>query len=73
MFHVNADNAFPYRVCGGQQESGSACVWSRSDDGRVTMREWHPVAIEEYGYAVPDPLDPEIVYGGKLSRYDRRA
>ena len=26
MYHVNADNAFPYRVCGGQQESGSACV-----------------------------------------------
>ena len=25
-YHVNADNAFPYRVCGGQQESGSACV-----------------------------------------------
>ena len=29
MYHVNADNAFPYRVCGGQQESGSACVASR--------------------------------------------
>jgi photosystem II stability/assembly factor-like uncharacterized protein len=72
MFHVNADNAFPYRVCGGQQESGSACVWSRSDDGRITMREWHPVGVEEYGYAVPDPLDPEIVYGGKLEKYDRR-
>ena len=26
MYHVSADNAFPYRVCGGQQESGSACV-----------------------------------------------
>ena len=72
MFHVNTDNAFPYRVCGGQQESGSACVESRSDDGQITFREWHPVAVEEYGYAVPDPLDPDIVYGGKVSRYDRR-
>jgi photosystem II stability/assembly factor-like uncharacterized protein len=72
MFHVNADNAFPYRVCGGQQESGSACVQSRSDDGRITFREWHPAAIEEYGYAVPDPLDPERVFGGKVQRYDRR-
>jgi hypothetical protein len=27
---------------------------------------------EEYGYVVPDPLDPDIVYGGKLTRYDRR-
>jgi photosystem II stability/assembly factor-like uncharacterized protein len=72
MYHVNADNAFPYRLCSGQQESGSACVSSRGDDGQVTIREWHPVAAEEYGYVVPDPLDPEIVFGGKLTRYDRR-
>ena len=72
MYHVNTDNAFPYRVCSGQQESGSACVSSRGDDGQITMREWHPVAAEEYGYAVPDPLDPDIVIGGKLTRYDRR-
>ena len=30
------------------------------------------MAAEEYGYVTPDPLDPEIVYGGKLSRYDQR-
>jgi photosystem II stability/assembly factor-like uncharacterized protein len=72
MFHVSTDNAFPYRVCGGQQESGSACVSSRSDDGAITFREWHPVGAEEYGYAVPDPLDPDLIYGGKISRYNRR-
>ncbi|MBZ5533982.1 MAG: glycoside hydrolase [Acidobacteriia bacterium] len=72
MYHVNADNAFPYRLCSGQQESGSACVSSRGDDGQVTIREWHPVAAEEYGYVVPDPLNPDIIYGGKLTRYDRR-
>jgi photosystem II stability/assembly factor-like uncharacterized protein len=72
MYHVSADNAFPYRLCSGQQESGSACVSSRGNDGEITMRDWHPVAAEEYGYAVPDPLDPAIVFGGKLTRYDRR-
>ena len=72
FYHVNADNDFPYRVCGGQQESGSACVQSRGDDGQITFREWHPVGVEEYGYAVPDPLDPNIIFGGKLERYDRR-
>jgi photosystem II stability/assembly factor-like uncharacterized protein len=72
MYHVNADNAFPYRLCSGQQESGSACISSRGNDGEITIREWHPVAAEEYGYVVPDPLDPDIVYGGKLTRYDRR-
>jgi photosystem II stability/assembly factor-like uncharacterized protein len=73
MFHITTDNAFPYRVCGGQQDSGSACVASRGNDGAITFREWHPAAIEEYGYAAPDPLDPDIVYGTKeVTKYDRR-
>ncbi|HEY2093921.1 MAG TPA: glycoside hydrolase [Thermoanaerobaculia bacterium] len=72
FYHVSTDNAFPYRVCGGQQESGSACVASRGDDGEITFREWHPVGAEEYGYVVADPLNPDIVFGGKVSRYDRR-
>lgn len=72
LYHVSADNAFPYRVCSGQQESGSVCIETRGNDGEITFRDWHPVAAEEYGYVAPDPLDPDIVYGGKLSRYDRR-
>jgi photosystem II stability/assembly factor-like uncharacterized protein len=72
FYHVTADNAFPYRLCGGQQESGSACVASRGDDGQITFRDWHPAGVEEYGYAAPDPLDPDIVYGGKVTRWDRR-
>ena len=72
MFHVTADNAFPYRLCGGQQESGSACVPSRSGDGAITFRDWHPTGVEEYGYAAPDPLDPDLVYGGRITRWDRR-
>ena len=57
FYHVAADNAFPYRLCSGQQESGSACVDSRGDDGRILDWNWHPAGIEEYGYAAPDPLD----------------
>jgi photosystem II stability/assembly factor-like uncharacterized protein len=72
FYHVSTDSALPYRVCGGQQESGSACVASRGDDGQITFREWHPVGAEEYGYVAADPLDPDVVYGGKVSRYDRR-
>ena len=72
MYHVNADNAFPYRLCSGQQESGSACVSSRGNDGQITFRDWHPVAAQEYGYVVPDPIDPDTVYGGKLTCYNRR-
>ena len=69
---MSTDNAFPYRVCGGQQESGSACVASRGDHGQITFRDWTPVGVEEYGYVAPDPLDPDIVYGGKVTRFDRR-
>jgi photosystem II stability/assembly factor-like uncharacterized protein len=72
LYHVGADNAFPYRVCSGQQESGSVCISSRGNDGEITFRDWHPVAAEEYGFVTPDPLDADIVYGGKLTRYDRR-
>jgi photosystem II stability/assembly factor-like uncharacterized protein len=72
LYHVTTDNAFPYRVCSGQQESGSVCIQSRGDEGAITLREWSTVGVEEYGYAAPDPLDPDIVYGGKVSRWDRR-
>jgi photosystem II stability/assembly factor-like uncharacterized protein len=72
VYHVDTDNDFPYRVCSGQQESGSACVSSRGNWGEITEREWLPAGGEEYGYLVPDPLNPNIVYGGKISRFDRR-
>jgi photosystem II stability/assembly factor-like uncharacterized protein len=71
MYHVTADNAFPYRLCGGQQDSGSACVPSRGMDGQITFHDWHPVGIEEYGYAAPDPKNPDLVYGGKVTVYNR--
>jgi photosystem II stability/assembly factor-like uncharacterized protein len=63
IYHVSASDTFPYRVCGGQQESGSVCISSRGNDGEITMREWHPVGAIEYGYVAPDPLHPDIVFG----------
>ncbi len=72
LYHVNADNSFPYNVYSGQQESGSVGIASRGNDGEITFRDWHPVGAEEYGYAVPDPLNPNIIYGGKISKYDKR-
>jgi photosystem II stability/assembly factor-like uncharacterized protein len=63
LYHVGIIDTFPYRICSGQQESGSVCIANRGNDGEVTLREWHPVGVIEYGYAVPDPLDPDVVYG----------
>lgn len=72
FYHVSTDNSFPYNVLGGQQESGSVGVSSRGNDGQITFREWHPVGVEEYGYVAADPLDPNIIYGGKITRFDKR-
>jgi photosystem II stability/assembly factor-like uncharacterized protein len=71
FYHVSTDNQFPYWVYGGQQESGSAAVCSRGPYGQISYRDWHPVGAEEYGYVAPDPLNPNIVYGGKVTRFDR--
>jgi len=73
FYHVITDNRIPYWVYGGQQESGSVGTTSRGDYGAITFREWNPVGAEEYGYIAPDPLDPNIIYGGKISRFDQRS
>jgi photosystem II stability/assembly factor-like uncharacterized protein len=72
FYHVSADNSFPYRLYSGQQESGSVGIKSRGDAGEITFRDWQTVAAEEYGYVTADPLDPDTVIGGKLTRFDRR-
>ena len=71
FYHVITDNQFPYWVYGGQQESGSVGIASRSDFGEITFRDWHTVGVEEYGYVAPDPLDPNIIYGGKATRFNQ--
>ena len=63
LYHVSVTNTFPYKVCGGQQESGSVCILSRGNDGEITLRDWHPVGVIEYGYVAPDPLNHDLVYG----------
>lgn len=72
FYHVSADNDFPYNLYSGQQESGSVGIASRSNSGHITFHDWSPVGAQEYGYVVADPLDPNIVYGGKLSKFDKK-
>jgi len=76
FYHVAVDNDFPYHVYGAQQDSGSVFILSRSNDGAITFRDWHPAGAGESGYIAPDPSDSNILYGGgtygELFRYDRR-
>ncbi|MEP7184511.1 MAG: hypothetical protein ABI767_01630 [Rhodanobacter sp.] len=69
-YHVITDNQFPYRVYSSQQDSGSVGITSRSNDGQITFRNWHPVGGEEYAYIAPDPLHPDITYSSRVVRYD---
>jgi photosystem II stability/assembly factor-like uncharacterized protein len=71
IYHVSVTADFPYKVCGGQQESGSVCISSRGNDGEITFRDWHPVGVIEYGYVAPDPLNPDIIYGGGRSEVSK--
>ncbi|HEV2351662.1 MAG TPA: glycoside hydrolase [Terriglobia bacterium] len=71
MYHAITDNRFPYWVYGAQQESGSAGVASRGNDGAITFREFHPVGVIEYGYVAPDPLHPDIIYGAGRSEVSK--
>jgi photosystem II stability/assembly factor-like uncharacterized protein len=63
LYHIGITPTYPYRLCSGQQESGSVCVSNRGNDGEITFRDWHPVGVIEYGYVMPDPLDADIIFG----------
>jgi photosystem II stability/assembly factor-like uncharacterized protein len=71
LYHVAADNRFPYWVTGAQQDSGAAGVPSRGNLAEISMHDWKPVgAGDEAGYTAPDPLHPEILFGGTVTRWN---
>jgi len=76
FYRLAVDNGFPYRIYSGQQDSGTVSVASRSDYGRISFRDWNPVGGDERDGDVPDPVNPDIVYGaglgGRISRWDAR-
>ena len=49
-----------------------SCVASRGNDGSIGYREWRPVGASEYAYVAPDPLNPDIYYGGTVVRFNRK-
>jgi len=76
FYRIAADDRFPFRVYSGQQDSGTASVPIRSDYGQITFRDWHPVGGDERDGDVPDPANPDVVYGaglgGRLSKWDAK-
>ncbi len=69
LYHVAADFRFPYWVTGAQQDSGAVGTPARSLRAVISMHDWAGLcAGGEAGYTAPDPLNPEILYGGTVTR-----
>ena len=75
FYRVATDYDFPYHVCGPQQDSGTACVASRSDFGEIRPNDWYPAGGFENGFLIADPSDKRYMYTQGwyhvLRRYDR--
>jgi photosystem II stability/assembly factor-like uncharacterized protein len=72
LYHVSTDNQFPYWVYGGQQESGAIGTASRGNGGQIAFRDWMGIGADEYAYVAPDPKNPDIVFGGRVIRFDKK-
>jgi photosystem II stability/assembly factor-like uncharacterized protein len=71
MYHVAVDNQIPYYVYGGRQDGDA---YKGPSTARMMEMGWEPphtiweaTAGGECGYVVPDPVDPNIVWGGSYS------
>jgi photosystem II stability/assembly factor-like uncharacterized protein len=78
IYRVSTDDAFPWRMMGGQQDNSALRIRSRSAfDGAIGFRDWEETAGGESGYVVAKPGDAEVVfggsYGGFLMRFDHRS
>ncbi|MGC8518627.1 MAG: WD40/YVTN/BNR-like repeat-containing protein [Steroidobacteraceae bacterium] len=65
IYHISVDNRFPFWVYGSQQDSGALALPSRtiSNDG-ITLEQFREITPGgENGNVVPDPRNPNIIYG----------
>ena len=70
MYRVSTDNAFPYRLLGGQQDNSAVRIRSRSAGGRsIDVRDWEPTAGGESGHISAKPDDPDVVIGGSYDGF----
>jgi photosystem II stability/assembly factor-like uncharacterized protein len=64
IYHVAADNRFPYWLYGAQQDSGGVGVSTWSRMSTLDFRNWEPTCLAgESNTVVPDPKDGNLLYG----------
>ena len=72
IYHVAADNRFPYWLYGAQQDSGGVGVSTWSRQGVLNFRNWEPTCLAgESNTVLPDPKDGNILYGNGAERCDQ--
>ncbi len=72
IYHVSADNRFPYWLYGAQQDSGGVGVSTFSREGVLSFRNWEPICLAgESDTVIPDPKDGNILYGAGNQRCDQ--
>jgi photosystem II stability/assembly factor-like uncharacterized protein len=72
IYHISADNRFPYWLYGAQQDSGAVGVSTWSREGVLSSRDWKPIcAGGESDMVVPDPKDGNVLYGSGAGRCDQ--
>jgi photosystem II stability/assembly factor-like uncharacterized protein len=70
FYHVATDDRFPYWIYGAQQDSGAAATPVFTDYRGIGRRDWREIAAGgESGMIVPDPSDPDVVWGGTVGRF----
>ena len=72
FYRVTTDNHFPFRIYGAQQDNSTVRILYRSEESTISERHWEPSAGGESAHLAPDPLNPEIVYGGTYKGYMMR-
>jgi len=69
LYHVAPDYRFPYWLTAAQQDSGAVGTPERTYHGVISMHEWTGLcAGGESGYTAPDPLHPDILFGGTVEK-----
>jgi photosystem II stability/assembly factor-like uncharacterized protein len=69
LYHVAPDYRFPYWLTAAQQDSGAVGTPERTHHSVISMHEWTGLcAGGESGYTAPDPLHPEILFGGTVEK-----
>ncbi len=70
FYRVNVDNAFPYRVYGGQQDNSSVRIESMAlGKGSIDRQNWTYSAGGESAFLAFDPDNPRYVLGGSYLGY----